>query len=273
MKTPAPALLAALAAALLLTSGCVSSKYKMAGSGIPPAPTLNLRGNHATLGAYVDSVIVYHGLGSWKRDAYWDEYVVSLENRGAISATLLSAELIDSDNAALAPGKSWVRLERESRKWGDSHVLAQNLALGAGTVFVGAGMVAAPIGAFLVYAAFQGVALTPVGAAFIAVPLAAGWLSDTNGKHEKNIAAEFNLRRLELPAELRPGQTAHGSLFFRLTPSPQKLVLTFRAAGELREVTVDLAILADLHRRSTQPTDPAPVGETLAPVAALAPSP
>lgn len=273
MNSPTPYLLAVFCAALLLSSGCVSSKYKMAGGGVPPAPTLNLRGDHATLGTYVDSVIVYHGPGSWKRDAYWDEYVVSLENRGAISATLLSAELLDSDNFAVAPAKSWEKLESESRQWWDSHVLAQNLALGAGTVFVGVGMVAAPIGAFLAYAALQGFALTPVGAAFIAVPLAAGWLSETNGSHEKKIAAEFSLRRLELPAELTSGQTAHGSLFFRLTPSPKKLVLTFREAGEVREVTVDLAVLADLHRRSDQPTDRAPVGETLAPLAALSPTP
>ncbi len=272
MKSPTPPLLAMLCTALLLTSGCVSSKYKMAASSVPPAPTLNLRGDHATLGAYVDSVIVYRGPGSWKRDAYWDEYIVSIENRSPNSATLLSAELIDSGNFAIAPGKSWERLEGESRKWWNSHVLGQNLALGAGTVFVGVGAVAAPIGAFLAYAALQGVALTPVGAAFIAVPLAAGWLSDTNGTHAKKIAAEFDLRRLELPAQLRPGQTTHGSLFFRLTPSPKKLVLTFREAGEVREVTIDLALLADLHRRSTPPADPAPVGETLAPVAAVAPS-
>ena len=253
----------------LATAGCVSSKYQMNDVGPAPAVLLNLPGTSAPLETFVDTVVVYHGPGSWKREAYWDEYVLSLANRGPGRLTLLSAALIDGAGVTVIPGSNWEKLESESRQWWDTNVLAQNLALGAGGLFVGVGMAAAPVGMFLAYAALNGVALTPVGAAFIAVPVAAGLLSGTNENHAKKITAEFSQRRLEMPADLSTNQSIHGSLFFRLTPSPRKLVLTYREAGQLQEVTVDLAILGDLHRKPGTPPAPPVVGETLAPLADL----
>ena len=59
---------AALVAGLVLLGGCVSAKFKTAAEKTAPAP-LNLTREQAPLSATVESVIVYRGPGSWKRDA------------------------------------------------------------------------------------------------------------------------------------------------------------------------------------------------------------
>jgi hypothetical protein len=244
----------------------------MTDAGAPPAVQLNLAGGDGQLETFVDTVIVFHGPGSWKRDAYWDEYVLSLANRGSTHLTLLSAHLIDAAGAPVPPGTNWEKLESDSRKWWDGHVFTQNLALGASAVFVGVGTIAAPVGVLVAYAALHGIALSGVGTAFIAVPVAALWLGGANGKHEQQIAAEFNSRRLELPLELSAHTSIHSSLFFRLTPSPRRLVLTYREAGQLHRTVVELPLLADLHRQPGTPAAPPPVGEALVPLPAPAES-
>lgn len=243
-------LLLGLAPAL---TGCVSSKFQMAPDGTPAAVMLNLPANPAPLEAYVDTVITYNGPGSWKRHAYWDEYVLSLTNRSVTPGTLLWAELVDANGQPVAPGERWHALESESRAWWDANALGQNLALGAGAIFITAGAVAAPVGVLVVWAAAEGVAIgASTAATFVALPLAAAVLYGVNERGENRITEEFARRRLKLPLDFEPKQTRHGSLFFRLTPSPQKLKLTFRVAGQLRDVVVDLGVLADLHRKSAE---------------------
>jgi hypothetical protein len=240
-----------LALALMpVLTGCVSSKFQMAPAGTPAAVMLNLPADPSPIEAYVDTVITYHGPGSWKRHAYWDEYVLSLTNRSIAPATLLSAMLIDANGEPIAAGDRWPVLEKESRAWWDANALGQNLALGAGAVFITAGAVAAPVGVLVVWAAAEGVAIgASTAATFVALPLAAAALYAVNERGELRISEEFDRRRLKFPLDFEPRETRHGSLFFRLTPSPQKLKLTFRVTGQLREVVIDLSVLADLHRR------------------------
>ena len=106
-------ILAASAAVTLLT-GCVTRGYKLADRSALPVVPLEITsapvasanpspssgGDAAsavpsTASATVHTVIVYQGPGSWKREAYWDEYVVSLVNRGetplVISTAMLSS--------------------------------------------------------------------------------------------------------------------------------------------------------------------------------------
>ena len=65
-----------------------------------------------------------------------------------------------------------------------------------------------------------------------------------------------------LPLTLAPGQTVHGSLFFRVTPGPQRLALRGQAGDEPHESIIDLAPLAGLHRKAPAPTAPATVAPT-----------
>ena len=41
------------------------------------------------------SLIIFHGPGSWKCEARWDEYVVQIHNLGQTSVRIESAELVD----------------------------------------------------------------------------------------------------------------------------------------------------------------------------------
>ena len=83
------------------------------------------------------------------------------------------------------------------------------------------------------------------------------------GAHH-SIDKEFNLRRLALPLHLQPGAMLQGSLFFPITPGPQRLAISFRNAGVAQAVTIDLAPLATLHFATHQsaatppPSSPAP---------------
>lgn len=97
------AALSALAAAALAGAGCVNAKYKSAGRDIPPPALLNLTCEQAPLVATVNSVIVLHGPGSWKRDAYWDEYVVFVANRGSTPFVVESDTLTDFRSDSTAP--------------------------------------------------------------------------------------------------------------------------------------------------------------------------
>ncbi len=63
----------------------------------------------------VQSVIVYRGPGSWKRDAYWDEYIVALANPGEATATLESVTLTDFTGTASPPSDNPWALEKQSR--------------------------------------------------------------------------------------------------------------------------------------------------------------
>jgi len=50
-----------------------------------------------------------------------------------------------------------------------------------------------------------------------------------------------------LPITIQPGQETQGSLFFRITPGPQRLLLLFTGVDPGFEVSVDLKPLSDLH--------------------------
>jgi hypothetical protein len=61
------------------------------------------------------------------------------------------------------------------------------------------------------------------------------------------VQQEFTRRRLALPRTLGPGETVTGSLFFPMTPGPQRLILKTQSGEGPRELTLELKPLADLH--------------------------
>ncbi len=265
---------ALLGAALTLT-GCVTRGYKMADKNTPPLVALNLSsvpaaalvpedthpGAAAALTAaaapaeaVVHTVIVYQGPGSWKREAYWDEYVLTVTNRGDLPLVLTQATLLAHNGESTRPGDDPWKLERIGKTWwqGNGGQQAKTfLLLGGGTV-AGFGTVAAGVISGGFFAPLTGGAAAAVGvgtAAVVALPLVAIGSVGMNLHHKSQVEAEFRRRRLVLPHTLAPGESAHGSLFFRATPSPRRLAVHTDVAGEARDVTVSLAPLAGLHLR------------------------
>jgi hypothetical protein len=250
----------ALIALLFTSTGCVASKYKRAPKTIPPAVVLRLparsdnpsRIDTLPLQAVIQSVIAYQGPGSWKRAAYWDEYVLSFSNRSGTFLTIESATLSDFQGTPTSPGSDPWELEKQSRSY-ESRLLATS-----GTVLkIGAGSIAATGAIFAVGTTLvtttsgymgAGLAVASVG---IALPAYAVGTVFANVHSKQRIEDEFSYRRLKLPLTLAPEQVAQGSLFFRLTPGPQRLVLRYRAGDEVQDVAIDLARLADLHLKNS----------------------
>jgi hypothetical protein len=242
---------AALAAACAL-SGCVTRGYKLAPKNTPAPTLLNLSAAQPPAEVTLHTVIIYQGPGSWKCEAYWDEYVLSIANRGETPLTIESAELRSGQGEPVAPGDDPWELEKLSKKWWQSNAARQGgtyLALGAGATIGGSVALFSNMSVLWGGTVSGGAATAgAIGAtAFVALPIVAVGtvVANVRGKHK--VEAEFARRCLVLPLPVAPGQTVQGSLFFRITPGPQRLVLRCLSGEETRDLLFDLSPLADLH--------------------------
>ena len=251
-----------LLSALALT-GCVSTKYKLAKpETTQPAVALNLASAPAPLEATVNTVIVFRGPGSWKREAYWDEYVVTFANRGFAPLTIESATLTDFQDQAVTPGDNPWDLEKQSHSY-EARVLSSVgdvLKVGGATVLTSTAAGGVAVLGALSTSSQLGAAMVVGGtimfaAATVVVPV---WsvVANVNSRHD--VEAEYRRRRLALPLFLVPSQIAQGSFFFRISPGPQRLALHGQAGDQPCEAIVDLAPLAGLHLKEKPAIAPRP---------------
>jgi hypothetical protein len=233
--------LALLPIALLL-SGCVSAKYQRTDADCLTSPvSLNLTSEQSPVTATLHSVIAIHGPGSWKRDAYWDEYVVSVVNRSEAPLAVQSATLTDFLGHAMASGDKPWPLEEESL----SRLEGMDPASKAMLVQVGAGYGAASAG---VAVAMAGAG--PAGLVLFPAYIGGAIYRNVGGRHD--IEHEFARRRFVLPATLAPGQTAQGSFFFPISPGPQRLTLKGKSGEAPLELVLELKPLAGMHLKPAE---------------------
>src|SRR5947209_1326044 len=107
--------LTSLPTLILGLSGCTASRYKLASKKTSPPVPINLPSTEPPIEALVHTVIIYRGPGSWKRNAYWDEYVVTVANRGNASLAVQSASLTDINGQDSLAGTDPWELETTSR--------------------------------------------------------------------------------------------------------------------------------------------------------------
>jgi hypothetical protein len=246
----------------LLFTGCVSNKYQRTGKNTPPAVMLHLPAAPIAaapentpppvFAATLESVIVYRGPGSWKRVAYWDEYVLTLENHSAGAVVVEEATLTDFQGGVVHPGSDPWELERQSRSY-----TARLKSTGGNILQLGAGMVGsglmgvatgAVVGPMVLGPSWFGPVLEGAATGFVvAVPVYVASSVYLNVSRKHDVEAEFKKRNLHLPASLAANTTAQGSLFFRISPGPQRLTLRYRIGNETREDVVDLTALSGLH--------------------------
>lgn len=238
-----------VAIVLLVCPGCVTAKkYRLAKPDTPPATTLAWKQSTPPLELTLESLIIFHGPGSWKREARWDEYVITLANHGSQPVTLESASLIDLQGTPQVPGTEPWALEKLSYtnwdKYGKNGV----------KLLAGAGLVAAYVGASAGVAAssiMAGGAATGGVVALDVIPVVAvveiGVVQVMNHNNRVKVEAEFNRRRLALPRAIPAGETVKGSLFFPMTPGPQRLTLRGKSGDQPVELTLELKPLAGLH--------------------------
>lgn len=230
-------------------TGCVSRTYQLAGRQQTPATALNWHSETSPVELSLRSVVIYRGPGSWKSEARWDEYQVTVRNTGSETRTVTNAELTNFEGTAMNPGVEPWSLEKESlrntRRLADA--LGNAFQFGTGTILPAmAGMAVSP-GAtrFVLTGGSVGPALIAAGPVVLPVALGASVYRDMSNKHA--IEAEFSRRRLALPLTLAAGETVTGSLFFPVTPGPQ--LLRIRLSGQTGQDSVVLALqgLASLH--------------------------
>jgi hypothetical protein len=251
---PAPRA-AALLAAVLALSGCVSTKYKMARKDTPPPVPLNLVTTQPPVEAALNTLIVYQGPGSWKRAAFWDEYVVTLHNQGEQPLTIAAAALTDFTGVERVPGDDPWALEKQSkvleRKYRDGGVAFMRNATPV-VLIVGAGAAVGAEGAF-VSAAVLGSAVAVV----YVLPVYYLTVLTINHYDKNTIMAEFTRRRLVLPLVLAPGETRTGSLFFPMVPNPRALSLRWSSGAATGAASLSLESLHGLHVKAPESQHPA----------------
>lgn len=251
--TTSPALLV-LSLALLLT-GCVSNRFKHAPKDTPPPQLLNVAFVPSPLVAELTTLITYNGPGSWKRDAFWDEYVVTLHNPGKQPLTVTSAALVNFAGTTHAAGdKPWV-LEKESKTLEQQYKetgMAFVRYTGPAVIIVGAG--AAAIGAVGVFSSTAGLA---AGATVVALPVYYLAVLSINKDNRLAMEREFNQRRIELPLTLAPDESRTGSFYFPMVPSPRSLSLHWSTGTTTGESVLSLDFLKGLHLNDPAAPQPA----------------
>jgi hypothetical protein len=247
-----------------LVSGCATpARYATVTTNRPAAP-LNLSGSKDPLATRLDTVIVRNGPGSWKQEAFFDEYVLSFSNQHRSPVTVHTVRLISAQGETLHPGERWWHLESESRACYSQQGFGQDLLIGAQSAASTLGNIAAPV----VYTAVYGAPDSRAALASLSIPVMMQVPKISADEAANEVTAEFDCRRIHFPATIAPGSRLNRSVFFPISPAPRKLVVGFEVNGEIREVVVDLETLAGYHANNGLGSDPIPT-----PIAPLTPPP
>jgi hypothetical protein len=240
-----------IVAVMSVLCGCVATKYKMAKKNSPPIQLMSIAFPASPpLQPTLATLISYGGPGSWKREALWDEYVVTVENHGERALSIDAAALADSAGTQYIPGRDPWALEKQSKKLEKQyrdHGQAFIRAAGPGVLITGVGAAAATATAGGGWA----IVSPAVGGAAVAVifVLPVYYLSVVGINHynKKAVMTEFKRRRLSLPLTLAPGESRTGSLFFPMVRSPGSLTLQWSGEPGSASAVLPLDFLKALH--------------------------
>jgi len=243
---------AILLIATLVLSGCLSTGYRAAPRNTPATNRLDVAFPLNRLDAHLVGLITYNGPGSWKRNAFWDEYVVTLHNTDSVPVTITAADLTDSAGVAQEAGAAPWALEKKSRTL-EQEYRSQGIAFvrytAPGVLIVGTGAAAVASAGVL-----SAGAATAAAATVVALPLYYIAVLAINHSNKNAMEREFGKRRLALPLTLAPGEVRTGSLFLPMVPSPRSLSLRWAESSTRGAATLDLDFLRDLHVKQPAPS-------------------
>ncbi len=210
------------------------------------------------LEAALNAVITYNGPGSWKRDAFWDEYVVTLHNPGVRALTISAAGLTDLTGAVRTPGDNPWKLEKESKTLEEKYQAA-GIAFARytvpGVLIVGGASAIAVAGSSGWLAGYAAIGGAAVGAVVV-LPVYYGTVLTINHFDKVRMEKEFARRRIALPISLAAGESRTGSFFFPMVPSPRSLGVHWSDESGSADAILALDFLNDLHL--ARPAKPAP---------------
>jgi hypothetical protein len=233
------------AAALCLVAACVLPKYQRAAKSTPPIQPLDVKFPVSMLDSSLYTEISDGGPGSWKREAFWDEYIVSMRNEGDQALNIASATLIDYAGALRSAGSDPWALERESKslekRYRDAGIEFSRMAAPRVILSAAEPTVVASVGIGTAGAA------TAATVTAVALPVYGVTVFGINMHKKAAIKKEFNRRRVPLPLTLGPGETHTGSFFFPMVPNPQALSVRWTSSAGDGETTLELHFLQGLH--------------------------
>ena len=243
---------------VLTGSGCAFSKYKMAKKDAPPPVEMNLKLDQPPVDFLLHSVIIYKGPGSWKREAYWDEYIVSIANRGSLPLFIESATLVDFQDKYNSAGCNPWELEKQSKAWWKgirANGISSGIAIGAGMTASGLAFVSGLSGGVWTGYSISGIGVAGA-AGLVALPVVGVSYIVGNLRGHKKIEKEFDRRRMVLPAVIQTGKIVKGSLFFPITAGPKCLIINYKMGEEEYDMTFALSPLKTLHFKEKETGSP-----------------
>ncbi len=177
-------------------------------------------------------VIVRDGPGAWVKNANWDEYLMSIQNRSEQPITITQLVVVDSLDARIEPRSvrsELVKLSKaSSRRYKEAGI---DVRAGAGRKTMRtAGLVAtgAVAGAVAVGGSWAAAGAVVGGGLVLAPVLAIGGVM--RGVNNSKISKEIELRHTEFPLELPANGEVRLDVFFPIAPSPQSLELNYEDA-------------------------------------------
>lgn len=238
-----------VAVVLCCQGGCIATKYKLAKKNTPPVQVLDIAFPSSTpLQPSLAALIIYGGPGSWKREALWDEYVVTIQNSGKLAVSIDTTTLTDSYGNDVAAGVDPWALEKQSKilekQYRTSGVTFVRTA-GPAVLIVGAGATAAAATTASVFVSAAAAGAAVAGIIILPVYYVSVW--GINHHNKKAVMTEFTRRRLPLPLTLAPGETRTGSMFFAMVRDPHSLNLHWSSETGTGQATLPLDFLHGLH--------------------------
>ena len=211
------------------------------------------------LQATLEWVIVRDGPGTWARNADWDEYLLTISNESTEPLRVTGLTVVDMQEIDVVPGTNRKELVKATKKalkrYKGSGVEVKAgrgtgtmIAAGVGATVVGVGVgAAAAMGSALGAGAGVGTAGAVAGGLLLIGPaLAVGGV--VRGMNNSAVSDEIEERQTLLPLTVEPGTQTQADVFFPISPSPQRVVLTYSdSSGEHRLVIDTSEVLKGLH--------------------------
>lgn len=213
----------------------------------------------ARIEATLDYVLVRNGVGAWAKNADWDEYLLRVRSTGQ-SVTITQVTVVDSlghGSTPLGDRKLLVKASRQAARrfsgsglkvkagMGGATLAATGLGAGLGTGFAVVGIGGSTY-------ATAGVATLGMVTIIPGFAIAGIVRAVNNGKVNKEIVR----RHTGLPVATTAGEDRSLDLFFPLSPSPQRVEISYvDSAGAQQQLVMDTrAALDGLHLRERAAT-------------------
>lgn len=248
---------AGLVVVAMILSGCGGAKMLKEPIAQPADPTLT-SAQDDRLRVELEWVIVRDGPGAWSSSADWDEYVLVITNKTAKPLVIDEISLVDSLGGSAVPGITREKLVRASRKTAkrykkaDVEIKAGMTGIGllstASAMMVGGTYVALQTAASSIAGTAAGSALgwAGVAAVYAAPVVVVGGV--VRGVNNTRVDIEIRARQTKIPYDLETGGENTVSVFYPVSPSPERIEIKYRDAAGAHTLLLDTRkVLEGLH--------------------------